>query len=186
MSSVQDTIDLFTSNISLHILKLEVADRETLIALVKWDPSVSDRLTRALRSVDSPWRRISIEEEYALILRDLQSAIQQAPIIWAKIATLNIRLEGLNARLSQVAPGSHTLLGHVLGLFHNAQQILITGGNFTIHSQNAPAGALTTTESDRENIFYPLRRVFVGIKRVVMRIAHKLDGAVRRVLYLDQ
>ncbi|KAF9548108.1 hypothetical protein CPC08DRAFT_769302 [Agrocybe pediades] len=141
----------------------------------------------ALQSVDLPWQRLSFEEEYALILRDLEISIQQAPLIWAEVATINIRLNSLSAHISQVVPGLHSIMGHVPGrnltetsLFHNAQQILITGGIFTIYSQNAPADGLTSTENDRENIFYPLRRVLVGIKCVIMRIAHKLDGAIRR------
>ncbi|KAF9548098.1 hypothetical protein CPC08DRAFT_794684 [Agrocybe pediades] len=112
------------------------------------DPSVTDRLMAALRSVDMPWQRLSFEEEYLLILRDLGSIIQREPHVWAEVATINIRLDSLNARIAQVAPRSHLLMGHSrtrgsteTSLFHNAQQIMITGGNFTIHSaqnQNTP------------------------------------------------
>ncbi|KAF4615781.1 hypothetical protein D9613_012397 [Agrocybe pediades] len=172
MGSVHDTISRSTSNITRNILQLALDDRQILTALLRWDPNVSDRLTRALQSVDLPWQRLSFEEEYAFILRDLESSIQQAPLILAEVATINIRLDGLGARISQVAPGSHSLMGHVAG--RNSTE---TSGIFTINSQNAPADGLTTTESDQENIFYPLRRVLAGIKRVIMGITHKLDGA---------
>ncbi|KAF9541599.1 hypothetical protein CPC08DRAFT_717117 [Agrocybe pediades] len=200
MDSPHDTISLFTSNISRHILHLALDDRQILTALLRWDPSASDRLTRALRSVNSPWQTLSLEEEYALILRDLESSIQQAPPIWAEVATINIRLDSLSARISQVAPGSHSVMGHVrawnsteTSFFHNAQHIMIMGGNFTMHStqhlpeNSAPASSpplqlldeRSTMEIGGEIMLDPLRRIFVGIKRAIKRIAHKVDRAVR-------
>ncbi|KAF9541704.1 hypothetical protein CPC08DRAFT_824352 [Agrocybe pediades] len=115
MDSAHDTIALLTSKISHYILHLAPEDRNTLIALLRWDPSVSHRLTRALQSVDLTWQKLVFEEEYALILRDLESNIHQMPLIWADIATINVRLDSLSARISRVAPGSHSLMGHVLG-----------------------------------------------------------------------
>ncbi|KAF4615805.1 hypothetical protein D9613_012419 [Agrocybe pediades] len=199
--SVQHTIALFTSNILHHILQLAFEDRHTLTALLRWDPTVSDRLAGALRDVDSAFHRLSFEEEYLFILRDLESSIQQAPLIWAEVATINVRLDSLSGRISQVAPRSHSLIGYPrirgsteTSLFHNAQHILITGGNFTIHStQNTPdnisqtdtppfqsVDGLGTTESYGENIFCPLRRMFVCIKHAIVWIARRVEGAVRR------
>ncbi|KAF9542663.1 hypothetical protein CPC08DRAFT_439018 [Agrocybe pediades] len=201
MDGVHETILIFTSNISRHILQLALDDRQILTALLRWDPSVSNRLIRALQSVDSPWKRQSLEEEYFLLLRDLEAGIRQAPIIWAEVARINIRLESLSARLLQVARGSHTLMGHLsnenaseASIFHSAQHVMITGGNFTIHSQDArntiatasspspsqTAHELSTTPSDGENLFCPLRRVFARIEHVIMRIIHEVGRAVRR------
>ncbi|KAF4615777.1 hypothetical protein D9613_012404 [Agrocybe pediades] len=66
MGSAHETISLFTSNISHHILHLSLEDRQTLTALLRWDPSVTDRLMTAIRSVGLPWQRLSFEEEYCL------------------------------------------------------------------------------------------------------------------------
>ncbi|KAF4615747.1 hypothetical protein D9613_012401 [Agrocybe pediades] len=190
MGSVQDAIALTTSNICSHIMKLEVADRQTLTALLKWDPSVSDRLTRALQYVKLPWQRLSFEEDYALILRDLETTIQRAPLIWAEVAAVNIRLDSLSARIAQVAPRSHLLMGHSrsrssteTSLFHDAQQIMINGGTFTIHSaQNQNTSDVNTNrgEIDGESPLCIIRRILVRIKRIVMIIVHSVEGAVRR------
>ncbi|KAF9548101.1 hypothetical protein CPC08DRAFT_823547 [Agrocybe pediades] len=102
MDDEHDTIALFTSSISRHILQLEVEDRQTLTALLRWEPSVSNRLTRVLQLVDSPWKRQSLEEDYFLLLHDLEASIRQTPIIWAEVARINIRSDNLNARISQV------------------------------------------------------------------------------------
>ncbi|KAF4615813.1 hypothetical protein D9613_012417 [Agrocybe pediades] len=110
MDLAHNTISLFTSNISRHILHLALNDRQILTALLRWDPSVTDRLATALQSVDLPWQRLSFEEEYCLILRDLESIIQRAPRIWAEVATINIRLDSLSARIAQAR--SHLLMGH--------------------------------------------------------------------------
>ncbi|KAF9553762.1 hypothetical protein CPC08DRAFT_713486 [Agrocybe pediades] len=200
MGSVQVNISLITSSICCYILQLGLDDRQILTALLKWDPSASDRLTRALQSVDLPWQKLSFEEEYSLILHDLESVIQQTPLLWAEVATVNIRLDSLSARISQVSPGSVSLMGHVrdrsstgTSLFHNAQQIMIMGGSFTVHSQITPQNIApasspqplllderTPTEIGAENPFCPIRRLFVCVKYVIMLIAHKVDGAVRR------
>ncbi|KAF9541698.1 hypothetical protein CPC08DRAFT_770560 [Agrocybe pediades] len=113
MDSVHDTISFFASSISRHILQIALDDREILTALLRWDPSVSDHLIRALHSVDSPWKRKNLEEDYRILLRDLEASIRQTPIIWAEVARINIRLESLSARILQVARGSHTLMGHL-------------------------------------------------------------------------
>ncbi|KAF9548106.1 hypothetical protein CPC08DRAFT_715647 [Agrocybe pediades] len=199
MGSVHDTIALFTSNISGHILQLALEDRQTLTALLKWDPTVSGRLTRALQFVESPWHRLSFEEEYFFILRDLERSIQQAPLIWADVASINIRLDSLSARISQGAPRLHSPMGHLRGanstetsLFHNAQQVMIMGGSFTIHSQNAqgtiaPASSpppqsvedLATNESIGQDILCPLRRILAYVMRVIRRTIHGVKRALR-------
>ncbi|KAF9542662.1 hypothetical protein CPC08DRAFT_824249, partial [Agrocybe pediades] len=152
MGSVHNDIALSTSNICHHILQLTLDERQILTALLRWDPGVSDRLARALQSVNLLWQRLSFEEEYSLILRDLESIILRAPLIWAEVATINIRLDSLSARISQVSPGSVSLMGHVrdrssteTSLFHNAQQIMIMGGSFTVHSQITPQDIAPTS-----------------------------------------
>ncbi|KAF9540981.1 hypothetical protein CPC08DRAFT_756203 [Agrocybe pediades] len=167
MGPAHDTIALFTSNISRHILQLALADRQILTALLRWDPSVSERLTRALR-----------------ILRDLEGSVQQEPLIWAEVATINIRLDSLSALIAQVAPRSNLLMGHSrsrssteTSLFHNAQQIMITGGSFTIHSaQNTPI--VNTSEIDGESSFCPIRRMLrEGSRTQRMLHLEQFDGA---------
>ncbi|KAF9535959.1 hypothetical protein CPC08DRAFT_771834 [Agrocybe pediades] len=92
---------LQTETISSKVLALQADDRRVLLALLKWSPYVSRKICAALEAVASPWMQKCAEEDYLLILYDLEQSIQQAPIIWSNVAQINIRLVNLYARLQQ-------------------------------------------------------------------------------------
>ncbi|KAF9550764.1 hypothetical protein CPC08DRAFT_321557 [Agrocybe pediades] len=136
-----------TLKISDNVLALPAPDRRVLLALLKWSPYVSQRLSAALEAIASPWVRRCTEEDYLLILYDLEQCIRQTPIIWADVARINIRLDNLYACLQQVVPTfsaqgdlkQGSAVGDSASFFHSAQQIAIHGGSFTIYSPGAVA-----------------------------------------------
>ncbi|KAF9541597.1 hypothetical protein CPC08DRAFT_717116 [Agrocybe pediades] len=140
-------LSLETLNTSSKILTLASEDRRVLVALLKWSPNVSQRVGAALDSLASPWTRKCIEEDYLMILHDLEHAMEKTPIIWADIAQINIRLDNLYACLQQVVPSfaaqgdstRESVVGNPASFFQSAQQITINGGSFTILSQSTDA-----------------------------------------------
>ncbi|KAF9540983.1 hypothetical protein CPC08DRAFT_804044 [Agrocybe pediades] len=142
-------LSLEALNISSKILTLAHEDRRILVALLKWSPNASQRVGAALDALASPWTRRCIEEDYLLILHDLEHGVQKTPIIWADIAHINIRLENLYACLQQVVPNfaaqgvptRESAVGNPASFFQSAQQITIHGGSFTIFSQSTDAAA---------------------------------------------
>ncbi|KAF4615746.1 hypothetical protein D9613_012402 [Agrocybe pediades] len=139
---------------------LPAEDRRILVALLKWSPSISQRLCNALESVMSPWIQKCTEEDYLLILHDLERSIQQSPIVWTDIAQINIRLDSIYARLQQVVPTlavhgelrRETTAGDSASgfcLLRQGHEITIHGGSFTIYPPSANSAAHRSTHADR-------------------------------------
>ncbi|KAF9548105.1 hypothetical protein CPC08DRAFT_794711 [Agrocybe pediades] len=145
MSIEEGSIAQATSEIWGCILTMPVEQRRDLMAILKWNTDISESIFHALQRVDSPWRKQRLMDDYHLLLNDLMHAIQQIPIVLADIAACNIELEALQERLSALSPTS-TVQQRTqdsaersggLGLFNNAEQVAIFGGNFTIIAQRA-------------------------------------------------
>ncbi|KAF9553755.1 hypothetical protein CPC08DRAFT_767291 [Agrocybe pediades] len=111
------------------------------MAVLKWNPVLSQEMCGALQRIDLPqWRRKCLMDDYLLFLNDLMHVVRQVPIALADIAACNIQMEALQGRLSELSSMSviRSSINHSterprdLGFFNNADQVAIFGGNFTI------------------------------------------------------
>ncbi|KAF4615785.1 hypothetical protein D9613_012391 [Agrocybe pediades] len=162
-SSLETAFRLETSDIWSSILALSTDGRRALFAVLKWTPELSHRLRRSLDVVGPDWVRQHLEEEYLLILRDLNLSIQETRIFWDDVAQINSRLDIFQERLRQMVPHSgapqipapERAVGES-SFFHGARQITIHGGSFTIYCSKPDEG-VSTALSQQSSLRAPPR-----------------------------
>ncbi|KAF9553759.1 hypothetical protein CPC08DRAFT_767295 [Agrocybe pediades] len=151
-----DNNPLIPNTATVRLKSLPIERRRHLMAILKWNTSVSEGILCALERIDAPWTKQNILYEYLVFLNDLILTIQKVPIVLADIADCNIKLDALQAKISQLSPTSEirqrtqdkTEGFRGLSMFHNAQQVAIFGGNFTIACPRAVEEGDATSPDD--------------------------------------